>query len=345
MEYRKLGNTDVDVSVICLGTMTFGEQNTEIEAHQQLDYAVERGVNFFDTAEMYAIPPRKETQGKTEEYIGTWLKKRNKRDDLVIATKAAGPNPHFDYLRGGPNFSRKHLREAVEGSLKRLQTDYIDLYQLHWPERKANFFGVRGYRHQQNDSWTDFQDVLESLKELTEEGKIKHVGLSNETPWGFMSFLRLAEQLNLPRVQSVQNPYSLLNRQYEVGMAEVSIREQAGLLAYSPMAMGVLSGKYLHGAQPEGARLTRWKQYIRYNSENCNQATLAYHKLAQEYNMSLAQLALAFVNSRPFVSANIIGATSLKQLQENIESIDVKLPQELLVAIEKVHEKYPDPAT
>ncbi len=345
MDYRKLGNTDIDVSVICLGTMTFGEQNTEAEAHEQLNYAVERGINFIDTAELYAVPPRKETQGKTEEYIGTWLKNRQDRDKLIVASKAVGPGAHVDYLRGGPDFSPKQLREAVEGSLRRLQTEYIDLYQLHWPERNTNFFGKRGFQHDGTaDSWTDFKTVLETLQALKDEGKIRYIGLSNETPWGLMQFLRLAEQYDLPRVVSIQNAYSLLNRQFEVGLAEMSVREKVGLLAYSPLGMGILTGKYLKGAKPEGARLTRWTYFKRFNSQVTATAVEEYCALADEYGISPAQMALSFVNSRPFVTSNIIGATSMKQLKENIDSIDLQLSDELIKKIEAIHSVYPDPA-
>ena len=344
MQYRQLGNTNIQLSVICLGTMTFGEQNSETEAHQQLNYALSQGVNFIDTAEMYSIPPRRETQGRTEQYIGTWLKNRQDRDKIILASKAAGPGAHFDYLRGGPKFTKAHLREAVEGSLRRLQTDYIDLYQLHWPERSTNFFGQRGYKHKENQNYTAFREVLEGLAELQIQGKIRHIGVSNETPWGLMQYLRNAELHNLPRVMSIQNSYSLLNRHFEVGLAEIAVNEQVGLLAYSPLAMGMLTGKYLNGAKPEGARLSRWTQYSRYSSPNSQNATAAYVKLAQKHGISPTQMALAFVNQQAWTSSNIIGATTIEQLQENIASINLHLSAELLSEIEQIHEQYPNPA-
>lgn len=344
MEYRELGDSEKEVSVICLGTMTFGQQNTEKEAHEQLDYATERGVNFIDTAEMYSIPPGKETQGNTERCIGSWLEKRQDRDKLVIATKATGPNPHFDYLRGGPNFSRAQLREAVEGSLKRLKTDYIDLYQLHWPERSTNYFGVRGVQTVNPEEGTNFQEVLECLYELVVEEKIKHIGISNETPWGMMQFLNAAEMYDLPRIVSIQNPYNLLCRQFESGIAEMSMREQVGLLAYSPMGMGVLAGKYLGGKEPEGARLSLYKHYTRYTAGNCAKATQMYVDIANKHGLKPSQMALAFVNQQAFTTSTIIGATKMEQLVDNIESMYLKLSDEVIQEINAVHELQPDPA-
>lgn len=346
MEYRKLGNTDIDVSVICLGTMTFGNQNTEAEAHEQLDYAVNNGVNFIDTAELYAVPSTPKVQGKTEEYIGTWLNGRTDRDKIVLATKITGPSPNLTFIRKTLKFNKEQINLALNNSLKRLQTDYIDLYQLHWPERKTNFFGKLGYNHDPNDAWEDnILSVLAILNDLVKEGKIRHFGLSNETPWGLSRFLHVAETNNLPRCVSVQNPYSLLNRTYEVGMTEMSIREQAGLLAYSPMAFGILSGKYhKKDADLEKARLTLFPRMARYSGEQSYNATAKYLAIAEKYGLSLAQMSLAYVNSRPFLTSNIIGATTMEQLKENIGSADVNLSNEILEEIEEVHRLIPNPA-
>lgn len=345
MEYTKLGRTDIKVSKICLGTMTFGEQNSEAEAHQQMDYSLDQGVNFFDTAELYAVPSTAENNGKTEEIIGSWFYARKKRDQVVLATKIAGPSANLKYIRNPLNYSREQITAAVEGSLRRLQTDYIDLYQLHWPERKVNFFGKRGFQHDPNDQWEDnFHEILQSLQDLITAGKIRHFGISNETPWGFMHFLKIAEQHNLPRCASIQNPYSLLNRTFEVGLAEICIREQAGLLAYSPMAFGLLSGKYHKGLDEATARLNQFKQMSRYNGENTRQATSRYIEIAEKHHLNMAQMALAFVNSRPFTTSTIIGATNMDQLKENIDSIYVELPSEVLREIEAVHEDIPNPA-
>lgn len=344
MKYRKLGNTDIDVSVICLGTMTWGEQNTEAEGHEQLDYAMSRDINFIDTAELYSVPSRPETYGSTETIIGTWLKKRGRRDDLVLASKIGGPGDFTKHMRGGNNYGEKHMRQAIEGSLKRLQTDYVDLYQLHWPERPTNFFGELGYRHQSAETGVPFEEVLGTMKALIEEGKIRYVGLSNETPWGLHSFLKAAEMHDLPRVVSVQNPYSLLNRTYEIGLSEMSIREECGLLAYSPLAGGLLSGKYIGDSRPEGARYSLFPNFMtRYLKPNCAEAVEEYARVAQEHGLFLAQMSLAFVNDRDFVTSNIIGATSLDQLKENIDSIDLMLTDEVLEKIEAVHIKYPNP--
>lgn len=343
MKYRKLGNTDIEVSVICLGTMTFGQQNTEKEAHEQLDYAVSQGINFIDTAEMYPIPPNEKIQGDTERFIGSWLKKRNRRDDVIIASKATGPSSAFSYLRGGPKFSKAHLTEALHNNLKRLGTDYIDLYQLHWPERSTNYFGKLGYEHESDSVGTPFEEILYTLDTFLKEGKIRHFGISNETPWGFMKFLEVGKSLNLPKVQSIQNPYSLLNRTFEIGNAEIAIREKAGLLAYSPLAMGTLSGKYLK-YKPADARLTLFPQYSRYSSDIATEATKAYVELAKQHNISPTQMALAFVNSRPFVTSNIIGATNLVQLRENIGSIDIELSSDILESINQIQTNIPNPA-
>ncbi len=343
MEYRPLGTTGLKVSALCLGTMTWGEQNTEAEAHEQLDYAVSRGINFIDTAEMYPVPPMGETQGRTEAYIGSWLKRRGKRDDLVLATKIAGPG--MEHLRdGNSRFTREQLREAVDGSLQRLQTDYIDLYQLHWPARRTNFFGRLGYRPAgKEDILTPVQDILEGLQELVQAGKIRHIGLSNETPWGVMRYLATAEQQSLPRVQSVQNPYNLLNRTYEIGLAEVSHREQCGLLAYSPLAFGMLTGKYLNDQWPEKGRLTLYKRFSRYLNEQGKAATAEYVALACEHGLDPAQMALAFVTSRPFLTSNIIGATTMEQLKADIDSIAVTLPEAVLERIEEIQTRIPNP--
>ncbi|MGM0564723.1 MAG: NADP(H)-dependent aldo-keto reductase [Pseudomonadota bacterium] len=342
MQYRPLGNSDLEVSLIGLGTMTFGEQNSEAEGHQQLDYAVERGINFIDTAEMYPVPPVAETQGRTEAIIGTWLEKRGRRDDVIIASKASGPGDFMKHIRGGPRLTADHLERAVEDSLKRLQTDYIDLYQLHWPDRNTNFFGKLGYKPSEADE-TPLEESLKALKSLVEAGKIRHIGLSNETPWGLARCLHLAEQLDLPRVVSVQNPYNLVNRSYEVGLAEFAHRDQVGLLAYSPLGFGALSGKYLDGQRPEGARMTRWTRFARYFTESGIEATRAYVELAREHGLSPTQMALAFVNSRPFTTSNLIGATTMEQLESNIDSVDLNLSEEVLEGIEAIHKRWSNP--
>lgn len=345
MLYRQLGNTSIEVSVICLGSMTWGEQNTKQDAFEQLDYAIDQGVSFIDTAELYAIPPRAETYGSTEIIIGDWLKQRGNRDKLILASKIAGPGQGWvDHIRGGNSkFDRTNIRQALNNSLDRLQTDYIDLYQLHWPERKTNFFGALGYEPEE-DTFTAIQETLRTLGELVAEGKIRYIGLSNETPWGVMRFITTAEQHGLPRVVSVQNPYCLLNRSYEVGLAEVSYRERCGLLAYSPLGFGVLSGKYLSNQQPNGARMTRWPDYARYSNDLAIEATHRYVKLANEHQLDPAQMALAYVNSREFLTSTIIGATSMQQLQRNIASIDIDLSEEVLKGIEAIHREIPNPS-
>ena len=346
MKYRKLGRTDIDVSVICLGTMTWGQQNNQAEAFEQMDYALAQGVNFFDTAELYSIPPQAATQGSTETIIGNWLQQSGKRNEIILASKIAGPGSGWiDHIRNGQSrFDRQNIEAALDTSLQRLQTDYIDLYQLHWPERDTNYFGRLGFAGDGGDSFTAIEETLQALAEQVEKGKIRHIGLSNETPWGTMKFLQLAEQMNLPRIVSVQNPYNLLNRSYEVGMAEVSLREQCGLLAYSPLGFGVLSGKYLNGARPAGARITQWPDYARYMSEQAQAATAEYAALAEQHGISLTQMALAYVNSRSFVTANIIGATTMEQLTENIATIDLQLDEEVIVGIEAIHTRYPYPS-
>lgn len=348
MQYRKLGSTTIDVSVIALGSMTWGEQNTENEAHEQLDYAIGQGVNLIDTAEMYPVPPKPETQGRTEQYIGAWLKKSGLRNKILLATKVAGRvrNPgQAGNVRGGKTkHDRINIEAALHDSLKRLQTDYVDLYQLHWPDRSANFFGQLGYQHVPNEDSVPIAETLQVLSNLVKAGKIRYIGLSNETPWGVNQFLKLAEQQGLARVVSIQNPYNLLNRTFEVGLSEIAIREQVGLLAYSPLAFGYLSGKYLNGIKPEGARLTRFERFTRYTSANAEKATQAYVKLANEHGLDPSQMALAYVNSRDFVTTNIIGATNLQQLKTNIDSIHLTLSDEVLQGIEHIHQQYPNPS-
>ncbi|AZQ60047.1 NADP(H)-dependent aldo-keto reductase [Maribacter sp. MJ134] len=345
MKYTTLPHTDIEVSKICLGTMTWGKQNTEEEGHEQMDYALDQGVNFFDTAELYPVPAEAERYGHTEKIIGSWFKKNGNRDKVVLASKIAGNGDYTKFIRS-TGFSRASIIEAVEGSLERLQTDYIDLYQLHWPERNTNYFGKRGYEHEITDYWEDnFHQVLETLRDLIREGKIRHVGISNETPWGTMRYLEESKvHATLPRTITIQNPYNLLNRLFEVGLAEVSMREKIGLLAYSPLGFGALSGKYLGGRMPEGSRVSLFPRFDRYNGEIATKATQKYYELAQANDLSLAQMALAFVNTRPFVTSNIIGATSIKQLAENIASIDVSLSEDILKGIESVHNSIPNPA-
>ncbi|MCE8053894.1 NADP(H)-dependent aldo-keto reductase [Billgrantia desiderata] len=341
MQTRPLGDTGIEVSRLCLGTMTFGEQNSESDAHDQLDRAVAFGINFIDAAEMYPVPPRAETQGRTEAYIGSWLKRRESRDDVIIATKVTGPG--LEHIRGGPRLNREHIHQAIDASLERLQTDYVDLYQLHWPERSTNYFGRLGYEHDEEENAVSLEETLGVLKELVDAGKVRAIGLSNETPWGVMKALQLAERLGLPRVASIQNPYNLLNRSFEVGLAEIAHRENVGLLAYSPLAFGVLSGKYLDGARPENARLTLFERFKRYTSPLAEQATRAYVDIAREHDLDPAQMALAFVNSRSFLTSNIIGATTMEQLEDNLASESLKLEQSVLEAIEEVHRRIPNP--
>ena len=348
MKYRKLGNTNIDVSVICLGTMTFGEQNSEAEGFEQMDYALDRGVNFFDTAELYAVMPRKETYGKTEEIVGNWLKSRKKRDKIILASKIASKSEDdLQWIRNGSTnlgFDRKNMDEAINNSLKRLKTDYIDLYQLHWPERKVPKFGVLDFKYDPNDQWTSIEEVLENLDRLVKAGKIRHVGLSNETPWGVMKFLQLAKEKNLPRMVSIQNVYSLVNRVFDVANSEVSIRENCGLLAYSPLAGGRLSGKYIGNKKPKNARYTIWpRRFSRHHTQRGEIAIESYFNLAKKYGYSPSLFANAFVNNRPFVTSNIIGATTMKQLEENINSIDITLSEEILDKIEDIHLSDPNP--
>ncbi len=345
MDMHLLGRSDLRVSRLCLGTMTFGEQNSEAEAHAQLDRALAAGINFIDTAEMYPVPPQAETQGRTEACIGSWLARHGGRERLVIASKVAGRADWLPWLRGGPRLARQQITEALEQSLRRLQTDYVDLYQLHWPERATNFFGRLGYEVATTpDDAIPLAETLAVLADMIEAGKIRHIGLSNETPWGVMHALALSERLGLPRVVSVQNPYNLLNRSFEVGLAEIAHREAVPLLAYSPLAFGVLSGKYADGARPAGARLTRWDRFSRYDNPQAQSATAAYVALAREHGLDPAQMALAYVNSRPFLGANIIGATTLAQLDDNLASAALELPDPVLAGIEAIHQRQPNPA-
>jgi aryl-alcohol dehydrogenase-like predicted oxidoreductase len=343
MNYKKLGNTNLDVSTICLGTMTWGEQNTQDEGFEQMDYALEQGINFWDTAEIYSVPPKQETFGDTEVIIGNWFKKTKKRDKVILASKVCGPMR--EYVRGGGNqFGKKNIKEALEGSLKRLKTDYIDLYQLHWPERKTNFFGQLGYEHNDDGQWTKFEDILGSLKKFTDQGKIRHVGLSNETAWGLSKFLELSKIQDLPRMVSVQNAYNLLNRTYEVGLAEISVREQSGLLAYSPLAIGYLSGKYRNNQMPKNSRLERDENFwTRYKKPNTEKAIEAYFEISKKYNINLAQMSLKFIEIQPFVTSMIIGATTMEQLKTNIESVNLNLSDEIIKEINEVQKKYPNP--
>lgn len=343
MQTNPLGSTDICVPSICLGTMTWGEQNTQEEAFAQMDYALDQGVNFFDTAEMYPVPPRPETQGSTETIIGNWLQARGHREQIILASKIVGPADWMSHVRGGSRHTKAHIDQAISGSLQRLQTDYIDLYQLHWPDRNTNFFGELGYQHDADEDATPIQETLEALAPHVAAGRIRAIGLSNETPWGTMQFIHLADKLGLPRVASVQNPYNLLNRTYEIGLAEIAHREHVGLLAYSPMAFGALSGKYLDGARPEGARITLFKRFSRYVGPIAEQATSEYVQLAQQHGLDPAQMALAFVNQQPFLTSNIIGATSLAQLKTNIASAELTLSDEVRQGIEKIHQRISNP--
>lgn len=345
MIYTNLPHTDIEVSKICLGTMTWGNQNTEAEGHEQMDYALDMGVNFFDTAELYSIPAHPDRKSNTEKIIGTWFKKSGNRDKVVLATKIAGKAEFTKFIRT-TGINRDSIIEAVEGSLQRLQTDYIDLYQLHWPDRNTNYFGQRGYQHDIIDHWQDnIHQILETLRDLIREGKIRQVGLSNENPWGIMRFLEESKvHASLPRMVTVQNPYSLLNRLFEIGSSEIAMREDIKLLAYSPLGFGALTGKYLGNRMPENSRLALFPNYSRYIKGNSVSATQKYYELAQANDISLTQMALAYVNSRPFLTSNIIGATTMKQLEENIASIDVSLSEEVLSGIEAIHNEIPNPA-
>jgi aryl-alcohol dehydrogenase-like predicted oxidoreductase len=342
MNYKKLGNTDLDVSTICLGTMTWGEQNTQDEAFEQMDFALSNGVNFWDTAELYAVPPRKETYGDTEEIIGNWFEKTKKRNEVILATKVAGPAR--DYLRNGENsFTGPNLESALNNSLKRLKTDYIDLYQLHWPERNVNNFGRLGYVHKEND-WNKFEDVLGELDKYIKAGKIRYVGLSNETPWGALNYLQLSKDKNLPRMMSIQNPYSLLNRSYEVGLAEVSIREKIGCLAYSPLASGYLTGKYRNKNFPKGSRMERdFDFWTRYRKPNTEAAVELYFKICEKHNLNMTQMSIKFCEIQEFMTSVIIGATTMEQLKSDIESVNVNLSNDVIEEINQVQTIYPNP--
>ena len=345
MHYQTLPQIDEKVSKICLGTMTWGQQNDESQAHEQMDLALSEGVNFWDTAEMYPSPPDKDKQGDTERFMGTWFNKTKQRNKVVLASKISP----MDFLRDGQTrYTAKDISSAIDGNLKRLHTDYIDVYQLHWPERQANFFGQRGYSedmaNQSLDDLTPFLETIQALNDEIKKGRIRAYGLSNDTAWGLMRYLWEADKNGLIAPITVQNPYSLLNRLYEVNMAEIAHRENVGLLAYSPLGFGVLSGKYLEGKRPEGARLTKYDRFQRYTNDQAISATERYAKIAEEAGLDMAQMALAFVNSRPFVTSNIIGATSTEQLKSNIDSIDLTLSADVLDAIEAVHTQQPNPS-
>ncbi|AIR59349.1 NADP(H)-dependent aldo-keto reductase [Cedecea neteri] len=346
MHYHRIPHSSLEVSTLGLGTMTFGEQNSEADAHQQLDYAVSQGVNLIDVAEMYPVPPRPETQGLTESYVGSWLKARGNREKLVVASKVTGPTRNNDAgIRPNQILDRKNIREALDASLKRLQTDYLDLYQVHWPQRQTNMFGKLGY------TWSDttslpvtLLETLEALTECQRAGKIRYIGVSNETPWGVMRYLQLAEKHDLPRIVTIQNPYSLLNRSFEVGLSEISQHEGVELLAYSCLAFGVLSGKYLNGAKPAGARNTLFSRFTRYSGEQSQKAVAAYVEIAKRHNLDPAQMALAFVRRQPFVASTLLGATTLDQLKTNLESLHLTLSEEVIEEIEAVHRIYTYPA-
>jgi len=343
MKLRPLGRTGLQVSLAGLGTMTWGEQNSEAQAHEQLDYALAQGVNFIDAAEMYPVPPKAETQGRTEQYIGTWLKARGHRSQVILATKVTGP-ADFPWLRGGPRQSRAQVRQALDGSLRRLQTDYVDLYQVHWPDRSTNFFGKLGYEPKDDAGAVPIEETLETLDQLVRAGKVRHIGISNETPWGLAEYLRLARERGWPLPAAIQNPYNLLNRTYEIGLAEFAHREQVGLLAYSPLAFGVLSGKYLDGARPPGARLTLFSRFQRYTGERIEPAVRAYVELARRHGLDPAQMALAYVYGRPFVTSVLVAATTLEQLRSNVAAQALVLPADVVASIEKIHRNHPNPA-
>ena len=344
MKFKKLGNTDLDVSLICLGTMTWGTQNTEKDAFEQMDYSVSQGVNFFDTAEIYSVPPTSESYGKTEVMIGNWFEKRKNRDKIILASKVAGPG--CDWIRGGGNnFDEKKIGEAIDGSLKRLKTDYIDLYQLHWPERSTNFFGRRDYSYNNKEGeWNSFENILDALGKYIKSGKIRYIGMSNETPYGLSRYLEISKNKGAPRMMSVQNPYSLVNRTYEIGMCEISIRQKCGLLVYYPLAAGALSGKYRNGEMPKNSRMALFKGWERHLNPLAMRAYDEYYKLAKDFNLTMVQLAQSFVNSRPFVTSNIIGATTMEQLKENIDSVNIDFTDEMMERVDKIHNENPNPS-
>ncbi|WP_271423762.1 aldo/keto reductase [Aequorivita sinensis] len=344
MKYTTLPNTNLKISKLCLGTMTWGQQNTEAEAHQQLDFATEKGINFIDCAEMYPVPANPKTQGRTETYIGHWLARKKNRNDIVIATKIAGPSRNMDHIRLPLDFSRKSLDEAINNSLKRLRTDFIDLYQLHWPERSTNYFGQRDYTYKEDEAWSDnFAEVLYNLERFVKEGKIRHFGLSNETPYGVMRCMEEARKGSI-KIATVQNPFNLLNRKDEIGLSEILHREDIGYLPYSPLGFGTLTGKYLTGKANENSRINQFKQYSRYSSDTAKEATRQYFEIAKNYDLSFTHLALAFILQKKFVTAPIIGATSLAQLSENIECINITLSKSILKEINTVHNNIPNPA-
>ena len=344
MKYTTLPNTNTKVSKICLGTMTWGEQNNEADGHQQLDYAIEKGINFIDTAEMYAVPASAKTQGKTEEIIGAWFTKKNNRDQVILASKISGPSRGFKHIREALDFSKESLEDGLYKSLKRLKTDYLDLYQLHWPERNVNIFGVRDFNYNPSEQWNDnFQEVLERLENFVKEGKVRAIGLSNETPYGLMRYME-EHRKGAMKMITLQNSYNLLQRRDEIAVTEILQRENIGYLPYSPLAFGVLTGKYLNNNKPENARVTLFPNYSRYNSEQSLKVTAHYNEIAKKHGISLTQMALAFVNQQPFVTSNIIGATTMKQLSENIASINITLSEEILSEINKIHTQMPNPA-
>ena len=345
MHYHRIPHSTLEVSQLGLGTMTFGEQNSEADAHAQLDLAIRSGINFIDTAEMYPVPPRPETQGLTEQYIGSWLKQRGSRDKIILASKVAGPSRGNDAsIRPDMALDRKNIRAALDASLKRLNTDYLDLYQLHWPQRQTNYFGKLGYQYSETTAQVTLLETLEALTEQVRAGKIRYIGVSNETAWGVMRYLQLAEKHELPRIISIQNPYSLLNRSFEVGLAEISQHEGVELLAYSSLAFGTLSGKYLNGAQPAGARNTLFSRFTRYSGEQSQKAIAEYVALAQQHQIDPSQMALAYVRQQPFVASTLLGATTSEQLQINIDSFNLTLNAEILEGIEAIHRRYTYPA-
>ena len=342
MRYKQLPHSTLEISQLALGTMTYGEQNTESDAFNQLDFAIEHGINFIDTAEMYPVPPNGSSQGRSEQYIGNWLKQSSKRDKVVLATKVSGPR-RLPHIRDNTVLDRKNIHLAIDESLKRLQTDYVDLYQIHWPQRETNCFGQLNYSYPTEQEEITLIETLEALNELVKAGKVRYLGVSNDTPWGVMSLLRLAEKHSLPRIVSIQNPYNLLNRSFDVGLSEVSYHEGVELLAYSPLAFGCLTGKYLNNARPDNARCSLFSRFSRYFTPQGVKATEAYIQIAKKYDLDPAQMALAFVNQRPFVASNIIGATSIEQLQINIDSINIELTTEILEDIQEVSTLYSNP--
>ena len=344
MKYTQLGDTDITVSRVCLGSMTWGKQNTEAEGQRQLDFAVNQGINFIDTAEMYPVPPDADSYGRTETIIGNWLNKRSDRDQLIIASKVCAWSERASHIRDGNiRLDQKNISAAVDASLQRLQTDYIDLYQTHWPDRDTNCFGKLNYYHVPEKDRASIEETLEALESMVQAGKIRYIGISNETPWGVAEYLRLAREKSLSRIVSIQNPYNLLNRTFEIGLSEFAQRERISLLAYSPAAMGTLSGKYLDNQQPKGARLTLFPDYQRYKNAQASAAIGQYVALAREAGLDPTQMALAYVNSKPFLTSYIIGATSMDQLESNIASIDVELPKQVIKGIEKINTRYPNP--